>query len=171
LGGGNSDVGGGIAVDATGAAYVTGDTASTDFPTALPFQTNQADGAWDVFVTKIETPDPTDECPTLPTENVIIGTAGNDKLEGTAGNDLIRGLGGDDTIEGKGGNDCLVGGPGHDLISAGGGNDIVYGGDGPDILAGGPGDDHIDGGAQRDGGYGTSGTDTAVYCEHVRNIP
>ena len=51
LGGNENDVGWGIAVDASGAAYVTGETYSTDFPTETPFQTDQ--GGWDVFVTKL----------------------------------------------------------------------------------------------------------------------
>lgn len=38
-------------MDASGAAYVTGWTHSTDFPTKNPCQTDQGD--WDVFVTKL----------------------------------------------------------------------------------------------------------------------
>jgi Ca2+-binding RTX toxin-like protein len=51
LGGGSYDWGNGIAVDTTGAAYVTGETNSTDFPTASPIQTDQV--TTDAFVTKI----------------------------------------------------------------------------------------------------------------------
>ena len=51
LGGNNDDVGYAIAVDASGAAYVTGVTYSTDFPTLNPYQPYQ--GGWDVFVTKL----------------------------------------------------------------------------------------------------------------------
>ena len=51
LGGNYRDCGKGIAVDASGAAYVTGWTSSTDFPTENPYQTYQGD--WDVFVTKL----------------------------------------------------------------------------------------------------------------------
>lgn len=43
----------GIAVDALGNAYVTGHTASTDFPTANPFQAGFAGGSHDAYVTKI----------------------------------------------------------------------------------------------------------------------
>ncbi len=53
LGGGNSDYGRGIAVDAAGNAYVTGHTYSTDFPTASPIYGTYAGGSYDVFVTKI----------------------------------------------------------------------------------------------------------------------
>jgi hypothetical protein len=50
LGGGGTDFAVGIAVDSTGAAYVTGNTDSGDFPTLDPFQTDQP--LTDVFVTK-----------------------------------------------------------------------------------------------------------------------
>ena len=52
LGGSGSDGGAGIAVDSAGNAYVTGSTASTDFPTLNPVQpTNH--GGHEGFVTKI----------------------------------------------------------------------------------------------------------------------
>ena len=52
LGGSGSDRGFGIAVDASGNAYVTGLTASTDFPTASPIQAAFG-GRFDAFVTKL----------------------------------------------------------------------------------------------------------------------
>ncbi|MDI6704535.1 MAG: peptidoglycan DD-metalloendopeptidase family protein, partial [bacterium] len=55
LGGGDDDCGYAIAVDSTGAAYITGFTESTDFPTKNPYQTDRQGGC-DVFVVKI-TPD------------------------------------------------------------------------------------------------------------------
>ncbi len=51
LSGDGAYAGYGIAVDASGSAYVTGYTSSTDFPTAGPYQTDQ--GGTDVFVTKL----------------------------------------------------------------------------------------------------------------------
>jgi len=51
LGGDNIDYGVGIDVDGNGNAYVTGATASTDFPTQDPYQTDQP--GFDVFVTKL----------------------------------------------------------------------------------------------------------------------
>src|SRR5579859_2452549 len=52
LGGTGSDDAMGIAVDAAGEAYVTGDTTSADFPTANAAQTSNGGGK-DVFVTKL----------------------------------------------------------------------------------------------------------------------
>jgi hypothetical protein len=58
LGGNDWDASYGIAVDSAGNAYVTGDTSSTDFPTANPIQGSYAGGnygdAGDAFVTKID---------------------------------------------------------------------------------------------------------------------
>jgi len=53
LGGTNTDLGRGIAADDSGNAYVTGYTASTDFPTLNQYQTHQANA--DAFVTKLDT--------------------------------------------------------------------------------------------------------------------
>ncbi len=53
--GGNSDFGDygyGIAVDASGNAYVTGRTGSSNFPTQNPYQSALGD-TWDAFVTKL----------------------------------------------------------------------------------------------------------------------
>jgi len=52
LGGSSSDQGLGIAVDATGNAYVTGTTSSANFPTPVGFDTSFNSGQ-DVFVTKL----------------------------------------------------------------------------------------------------------------------
>lgn len=54
LGGNNTDLGYGIAVDASGAAYVTGYTYSADFPTTSgAFDTTWATNNVDVFVSKV----------------------------------------------------------------------------------------------------------------------
>ncbi len=54
LGGNNDDRGQGIALDPSGDAYVTGFTASSNFPTtAGVFQPDNA-GSWDAFVSKID---------------------------------------------------------------------------------------------------------------------
>ena len=55
LGGGSDDAGWELAVDASGAAYLTGDTGSSDFPvTSTAFDKN-LDGGHDAFVAKINT--------------------------------------------------------------------------------------------------------------------
>ncbi len=162
------DTGSGIAVDSAGAAYVTGFTYSTEatFPVLVGPDTTH-NGGIDAFVAKIKAldtdgdgiPDALDECPLLPTPNVITGTPANNILNGTPGNDLIRGLGGNDTIHGLGGNDCLVGGAGFDKLSGMDGNDILSGGDGNDNLRGGLGADTLDGGLGNDQLYGENGND------------
>jgi Beta-propeller repeat len=53
LGGDGDDVGSGLAVDASGHAYVTGLTESTDFPTVAPVQ-QEFGGAFDVLISKIK---------------------------------------------------------------------------------------------------------------------
>jgi len=52
LGGTGNDFGNGIAVDASGEAYVTGSTQSTNFPTANPLQSTYG-GGQDAFVAKL----------------------------------------------------------------------------------------------------------------------
>lgn len=52
LGGSQDDSGNGIAVDSAGNAYVTGETASTNFPTAQALD-DSSNGFEDVFVTKL----------------------------------------------------------------------------------------------------------------------
>jgi Beta-propeller repeat/IPT/TIG domain len=52
LGGHGLDRGEGIVVDGSGAAYVTGSTASNDFPTMNSFQPIYGGGIYDAFVTK-----------------------------------------------------------------------------------------------------------------------
>jgi len=52
LGGSDSDYGWGIAVDASGSAYVTGGTFSSDFPAVVGPDTSH-NGGWDAFVAKV----------------------------------------------------------------------------------------------------------------------
>jgi uncharacterized protein (TIGR03437 family) len=56
LGGSSHDDGYGIAVDGAGSAYVTGFTASTNFPTQSPYQGTFQGGSVDAFVTKLQLP-------------------------------------------------------------------------------------------------------------------
>jgi hypothetical protein len=53
LGGGGSDVGGGIAVDSAGNVYVAGYTNSSNFPTKNPLQPAYGGGDFDAFVSKL----------------------------------------------------------------------------------------------------------------------
>lgn len=53
LGGSGTETGYGIAVDSSGAAYVTGKTSSTDFPTLGAVQSTFGGGAGDLFLTKL----------------------------------------------------------------------------------------------------------------------
>jgi CubicO group peptidase (beta-lactamase class C family) len=52
LGGSDDDEGKGLAVDSTGAAYITGWTGSPNFPTRTPVQSSKA-GSTDAFATKV----------------------------------------------------------------------------------------------------------------------
>ena len=55
LGGSNQDAANGIAVDSAGHAYVTGQTSSTDFPTAGSAYQSAAGGAGDAFLSEVST--------------------------------------------------------------------------------------------------------------------
>ena len=50
----------------------------------------------------------------MPSDDIIIGTAGNDTLDGGVGNDTIQALGGNDTLIGGSGTNLLEGGTGDD---------------------------------------------------------
>lgn len=56
LGGEGSDMCFGLAVDAKGAVYLTGETWSMDFPVKTPYQRNHK-GTWDAFVSKFVVPE------------------------------------------------------------------------------------------------------------------
>ncbi len=55
LGGSGADVGWGVAVDSAGSAYLTGQIASTNFPTINAYQATYGGGANDAFVARINT--------------------------------------------------------------------------------------------------------------------
>ena len=89
--------------------------------------------------------------------DVIVGTAGTDKVEADNGNDTICGLGGNDSLSGNNGDDFIDGGDGNDKVDGGNGNDVLFGGEGDDTVEGNDGTDTLNGGNGRDrleGGYG-----------------
>ncbi len=79
--------------------------------------------------------------------STIVGTNGNDHLTGTNSVDLILGGAGDDKIEGLGGNDSLGGDAGNDIIAGGAGDNNLNGGDGDDTFIVTGGSNIIEGGA------------------------
>ncbi len=102
----------------------------------------------------------------------IVGTRHGDFLIGTPGDDVIVGLAGNDVIFGRGGDDIICGNRGHDILFGMRGNDTLVGGRGRDILLGQRGNDMLDGGPGRDPFcHGGPGTDTAVNCERVFQVP
>ena len=107
-------------------------------------------------------------------EDVLVGTALNDRLSGLGGNDTLNGLAGDDLLEGgagddlisgKDGEDTLLGGAGDDRLLGGLGNDRLEGGDGADTLSGQEGDDVLEGGLGDDSLFGAEGNDLLVGGE------
>ena len=84
LGGGGDDLGYGVAVDTTGNAYVTGQTTSTNFPTAGPLQAARVGGG-DAFVIRFTPvgPGPTVNHPVTPRETAFqISSASGSDLSG-----------------------------------------------------------------------------------------
>ncbi|MBD0275240.1 MAG: hypothetical protein ICV73_25360 [Acetobacteraceae bacterium] len=109
--------------------------------------------------------------------DAVLGTEGNDRLNAGAGNDDVFGLDGDDVITEAGtGNDYICGGRGDDFVNALGGNDTILSGHGADTIFGGDGDDVIELGKRFDWGdvrndawtgndvlFGEAGNDRVVW--------
>jgi Ca2+-binding RTX toxin-like protein len=125
LGGAGRDVGYGIAVDAAGSAYVSGETAS--FPTTVGPDLTHNLGT-DAFIAKVGA-----ECRGVPA--TIIGSDGNDVITGTSGNDVIAAYDGNDTVDGGAGNDLICAGDGTDTLIGGTGDDTMDGGSGVDTAS------------------------------------
>jgi Ca2+-binding RTX toxin-like protein len=85
----------------------------------------------------------------------------------TAGNDFLEGRGGEDTVFGDNTDfDASM------SVGEAGGTDWTNGGSGVDSLKGGPNNDFLNGGAGRpDSCDGEAGTDAAIGCEAVSNVP
>src|SRR5207245_3840866 len=76
LGGSSDDQGNAVAVDLQGAAYVTGSTASTNFPTATPYQGANGGGT-DAFVSKV---DPNTQPPVFTGISPDTGSSSSDQI-------------------------------------------------------------------------------------------
>jgi hypothetical protein len=91
----------------------------------------------------------TNDVPSCPSDGLLSGTEGPDKLNGLKGEDEIRGLGAADVNFGGADSYVIYGGPGNDRLLVGGeGDDVIYGSDGfyigdqgKDAHYGGAGDD------------------------------
>jgi hypothetical protein len=66
--------------------------------------------------------------------DVLVGTAGPNRLAGRGGDDQISGAGGNDILYGDSGNDQIDGGDGHDTLDGGCHDDTIIGGPGVDSL-------------------------------------
>lgn len=112
------------------------------------------------------------------TENVGVGTAGDDVFVGSGDSDAFFADDGNDSVAGAGGNDSLFGGPGDDRLEGGddddllvgeAGNDVIFGDNGNDTLLGDAlinigglvtGNDSLNGGAGDDDLQPGPGTDS-----------
>lgn len=57
--------------------------------------------------------------------DIMLGTAADDRINGINGNDTICGAGGNDRLHGNNGDDTMIGGSDSDRFKGGGGNDTV----------------------------------------------
>ncbi len=102
---------------------------------------------------------------------VVVGTAGPDRLVGGSGNDVLCGLGGDDVLMGGSGHDYLDGGDGSDELQGGSGNDVLDGGAGFDRHFGGSGHDTLRNGEVNDGGSGRNEVAPAPAVDISSTMP
>lgn len=77
LGGASDDSGRGIAVDPVGYFYVSGNTSSTDFPTAGAYQSQNAGGLFDVFAASDRIPSPATDAGTADPADAANGDHGD----------------------------------------------------------------------------------------------
>ena len=126
-------------------------------------------------------------------DDLILGSAGADNISGGGGNDVICGRGGADVLDGGNGNDLVLGDvcdgcesipgagpngdPGSDTVRGGNSGDTTWGDEGDDSLSSGNGDDTLIGGNpggdgdETDSCNGGRGTDTAIRCDIITNVP
>lgn len=89
---------------------------------------------------------PADRGRPTPGNDLLIGTAGPDRIDALDGADQVRGLAGDDVLRGGAGEDTIFGGPGNDKVKGAEGIDHLFGEAGDDALTGGPDADDLHGG-------------------------
>ena len=89
VGGSETDEGSGIAVDASGNAYVTGSTRSANFPVVSPFQSSN--NGFDVFVTKLNSSGNALLYSTYLGGSVSFGDFGGDIAVDSSGNAYVTG--------------------------------------------------------------------------------
>jgi Ca2+-binding RTX toxin-like protein len=97
-------------------------------------------------------------------DDLLVSTAGRDRLDGGTGGDELSCAG-----RRKGHSCRLSGGAGNDLLEGGRGNDRLSGGSGKDSLSGGRGKDRLVGGSGRDKLNGGSGRDKLFSRDHSRD--
>lgn len=113
-------------------------------------------------------PDDRPDTPTAPNEDerpthgadVLLGTAGRDRIDTLGGDDLAGGGRAADTIWGRAGDDTLSGDAGGDRLFGNGGADWLFGGGGSDTVKGGGGSDSLLLGGGRDMAFGGGGQDS-----------
>jgi subtilisin-like proprotein convertase family protein len=163
----------------TGVCAATPTPTATPTGTLTPTPTVTPGGPTVTPVGPTPTPTPTIApkiCNGLPA--TIVGTSSNDLIIGTDGDDVIHSKGGNDEIKGRGGADLLCGGSGNDIVRGGGdadfvkggsGNDFIKGGGDRDVLLGNKGDDVINGGKDDDTCIDDDGSNTFANCEDVND--
>jgi YVTN family beta-propeller protein len=125
---------------------------------------NQNNSVW---YTKIKS-DPCDDAGSgsaTTSDDIIIGTSGNDNINSLAGNDQVYGCGGDDRINGGPGNDLLLGGEGKDNIQGTQGNDELFQNNEENTSDG--SSDTLNCGGQQDKAYATEEDNVLNNCEDI----
>ena len=102
--------------------------------------------------------------------NIIYGSSSNEILVGTYGDDELWGFDGNDSINGEKGNDQIYGGSGNDILDGGEDDDSLYGSGGDDTLSGGSGLDTLWGGDGNDVLQGGAGNDDLVDSDGLNEL-
>ncbi|WP_299657029.1 calcium-binding protein [uncultured Jannaschia sp.] len=103
---------------------------------------------------------PGDDARPTRSDDVLLGTAGQDRIDALGGDDLVGSGRSDDTIWGRAGDDTLSGDAGNDRLLGNGGADWLFGGSGSDLMKDGGGGDSLLLGGGRDTAFGGGGRDS-----------